>query len=70
MLNVFEKLLRSFADNDKSKDYDSTTSTPKVEHKILFKNMEATKIKPTKSKFTMTLGITSTHPNSSLTKRT
>ncbi|KAL5079203.1 hypothetical protein RYX36_007624 [Vicia faba] len=57
-----------FHQNNDSKEYDSTTSTPKVEHKKLVKKRSATERKSTKSEFTISLGTTSAPPKFKLTK--
>ncbi|KAL5061818.1 hypothetical protein RYX36_023555, partial [Vicia faba] len=57
-----------FTNNDESKDYDSTASMPKVDRINCIKNLRATTIKPTKSKFTKTLGTKPTPPKFKIKK--
>ncbi|KAL5052734.1 hypothetical protein RYX36_033416, partial [Vicia faba] len=54
--------------NDESKDYYSTASTPKVGRINCIKNLRATEIKPPKSKFTKTLGTRSAQPKFKIKK--
>ncbi|KAL5099765.1 hypothetical protein RYX36_004092, partial [Vicia faba] len=57
-----------FHENDDSKEYDSTTLTPKVKRKKLVKKRSATERKSTKFEFTISLGTTSSPPKFKFTK--